>query len=394
MSELNKASRRLLAYLVSRLPQVVPDNPDTFVTYKEVHEALDLQRRGPTFGVSLKSQGLMALARWTKDTGRPLITSLIVEDKSREPGPGFFEFLQPGGDPPLQQWVAEVAASRDYDWSGVVDVHLVLPAGTRPGAAAVWRLITHHQSPRAAFEQMVAANAIAMGWSGIGDLRELQPEDAAAITRRLPPAYPDLKNAHLGGPSLWNLYREMQAGDLVIASGGGARLGVFEVLGEYFHAGDDGILGYRHQRAAVLTAIDPEQLWAAVDGTVAPGQNVRWTLALCRASDEVRRVVYQEGERFEVRSTAIERSPAARKACLAYHGCACFVCGFDFGEVYGALGEGYIHVHHRNQLALSQGRYEIDPVRDLVPLCPNCHAMVHREMPAMPPEQLKLRVVK
>lgn len=391
MSELNKAGRRLLAYLVGRLPRVVPENPETYVTYKEAHDALALTKRGPTYGVSLKSQGLISLAQWAKDTGRPLITSLIVEDKSRQPGPGFFDFLPADTDRPLQRWTMEIAASRNYDWSDIVDVH---PATSNvwPGGPAIWRLITHHQSPQAAFDRMVATNVIAVGWSGVGDLREMQPDDASAITRSLPSAYPDLKNAHLGGPSLWNLYREMKEGDLVIAGGGGARFGVFEVLGDYYYAGAEDILDYRHQRAAVLTAIDPEELWAAVKGAVAQDHNVRWTLALCRGSEIARRVVYREGERYEIRSTAIERSPAARKACLDHYGCACWVCRFDFGAIYGPLGAGYIHVHHRNDLSLSQGAYEIDPVRDLVPLCPNCHAMVHMEKPAMSPEQLKLKM--
>ena len=50
----------------------------------------------------------------------------------------------------------------------------------------------------------------------------------------------------------------------------------------------------------------------------------------------------------------------------------------DFGEVYGAVGAGYIHVHHVTPLSEVTGEREIDPVTDLIPVCPNCHAMLHR----------------
>jgi len=73
-----------------------------------------------------------------------------------------------------------------------------------------------------------------------------------------------------------------------------------------------------------------------------------------------------------------ERSARAREACLAHHGLDCHVCGTDFLNAYGELGMGFIHVHHKRKLADVPDDYRVDPVHDLVPLCPNCHAMVHR----------------
>jgi predicted HNH restriction endonuclease len=84
-----------------------------------------------------------------------------------------------------------------------------------------------------------------------------------------------------------------------------------------------------------------------------------------------------------------ERNPAARRACIAHYGTGCSVCGFNFGQVYGDLGEGYIHVHHLRDLATIGTEYEVDPIADLRPVCPNCHAMLHRETPAMSIEELK-----
>lgn len=57
------------------------------------------------------------------------------------------------------------------------------------------------------------------------------------------------------------------------------------------------------------------------------------------------------------------------------------VCDLDFGESYGPDGTGFIHVHHIEPLAGSGGERSVDPATDLVPVCPNCHAMLHRRSP-------------
>lgn len=98
---------------------------------------------------------------------------------------------------------------------------------------------------------------------------------------------------------------------------------------------------------------------------------------------------YVEGARKQVRVNAYERDPRARKACLKAHGLNCKVCGFNFETRYGALGKGFIHVHHLKPLALTDGEYELDPVADLRPVCPNCHAMLHRSEEALSIEELR-----
>jgi len=98
---------------------------------------------------------------------------------------------------------------------------------------------------------------------------------------------------------------------------------------------------------------------------------------------------YWEGATRRVSVTAYERSSAARRECLDHHGYDCVVCGFNFAREYGELGEGFIHVHHVIPLSKIDTRYEIDPISDLYPVCPNCHAMIHREEPPLTIEQLK-----
>lgn len=85
-----------------------------------------------------------------------------------------------------------------------------------------------------------------------------------------------------------------------------------------------------------------------------------------------------EGAVMQVTINKYERNRSARERCIAAHGCRCAVCGIDFGQVYGEVGKGFIHVHHIVPLASIGKSYRLNPEKDLVPVCPNCHAMLHR----------------
>lgn len=89
---------------------------------------------------------------------------------------------------------------------------------------------------------------------------------------------------------------------------------------------------------------------------------------------------YYEGAKKQIVVNSYERNSDARKKCLEYYGLSCYVCGFNFEKAYGDLGVGFIHVHHLKPLSEINEKYELDPVKDLRPVCPNCHAMIHREV--------------
>ena len=84
-----------------------------------------------------------------------------------------------------------------------------------------------------------------------------------------------------------------------------------------------------------------------------------------------------EGATRLILINAYERNRRAREECIAHYGCACMVCGMSFGNIYGEIGIGYIHVHHIVPLAIIGAEYQVDPINDLRPVCPNCHAMLH-----------------
>ena len=98
--------------------------------------------------------------------------------------------------------------------------------------------------------------------------------------------------------------------------------------------------------------------------------------------EEIRNIEHlKEGATYRIIVNAYERNPEARSICIAHYGTQCVACGFNFGEIYGESGEGYIHVHHLRRLSEIGEEYEVNPIKDLRPICPNCHAMIHRREP-------------
>ena len=96
-----------------------------------------------------------------------------------------------------------------------------------------------------------------------------------------------------------------------------------------------------------------------------------------------------EGAKTRIEVNRYERSPANRAACIAIHGARCMVCRFDFEQTYGPLGAGFIEVHHNKMVSQMGGHYLVNARDDLVPLCSNCHSMVHRVEPPMDIQALK-----
>lgn len=99
--------------------------------------------------------------------------------------------------------------------------------------------------------------------------------------------------------------------------------------------------------------------------------------------------IYIEGATSQITQTRIERNVYARNKCLKHFGYSCSVCNFNFERFYGSLGYKFIHVHHLNPLSTIKKEYQVNPIQDLRPVCPNCHSMLHKQNPPLTIEELR-----
>ncbi len=97
---------------------------------------------------------------------------------------------------------------------------------------------------------------------------------------------------------------------------------------------------------------------------------------------------FSEGAARSILVNAYERDRRARQRCIEYYGARCAACGLSFEERYGPEAAGIIHVHHIVPLSEIREQYEVDPIRDLRPICPNCHTVIHATKPARTVEQV------
>lgn len=100
-------------------------------------------------------------------------------------------------------------------------------------------------------------------------------------------------------------------------------------------------------------------------------------------------IEYSEGKTKKVLVNSYERNTVARKKCIEHFGLNCQVCDFNFKDKFGDLGKDFIHVHHKIDIATIGNEYSVNPLTDLIPVCPNCHSMLHKRKPAYSISELK-----
>lgn len=105
--------------------------------------------------------------------------------------------------------------------------------------------------------------------------------------------------------------------------------------------------------------------------------------------EEEIKVIPSFGKKITVLVNKYERDATKRQACLNHFGYRCQICNFSFKEAYGELGDSFCHVHHIEPLSEVGGEHDVDPAKDLIPVCANCHAIIHRKRPALKPEELR-----
>lgn len=103
-----------------------------------------------------------------------------------------------------------------------------------------------------------------------------------------------------------------------------------------------------------------------------------WSIPLTKVPLPIQRGS-KEGKVRVISSNVYERDPRNRRLAILYHGMTCKACGFNFFDVYGEHGKDFIEIHHIKPLHQLQGQeIHIDPKKDMIPLCSNCHKMIHR----------------
>jgi len=134
-------------------------------------------------------------------------------------------------------------------------------------------------------------------------------------------------------------------------------------------------------------ASELEELWATF-------LREHGLLGITLAEEVQPTAAFWEGATKRISINAYERDNHARKACIQHHGALCAACGFEFSKFYGTFGDGYIHVHHLVPLSSIGKSYVVDPIKDLRPICPNCHAMIHRQKVPLSIEELRRIILR
>lgn len=137
------------------------------------------------------------------------------------------------------------------------------------------------------------------------------------------------------------------------------------------------------QQSGISVSLEvAQQIYAELTGSQATSNNP--------TDDEGE--VFLEGETKEITIRNYDRCSRAREACIHHHGYNCSVCGFSFKERYGEIGNEYIEVHHLTPISEKGGSYLINPIKDLRPVCANCHRILHRCRPVLSIKELTSRL--
>ncbi len=179
---------------------------------------------------------------------------------------------------------------------------------------------------------------------------------------------------------------------VVQVNGAMGRIGrkVHQALGSHPEGLPLGAFEWWHVIATGTRTVDQGFIWQlreeVVSGLVASGYSQVGTV---QPNEFGQAEALTEGAVQQVLVDAYERNPVARARCIEAFGAQCYICGFDFGAAYGPSAAGFIHVHHTKPLASIGEQHEVNPLEDLRPLCPNCHAVVHMTNPPRSIEEVK-----
>ena len=102
-----------------------------------------------------------------------------------------------------------------------------------------------------------------------------------------------------------------------------------------------------------------------------------------------KKIILEEGSPVKITSKAYERNLKARLECIDHYGTKCRICGFSFEDRYGAIGHNIIQVHHKIPLSKIGKKHNVCPIEDLIPVCANCHMIIHKNKRPVSIEKMK-----
>ncbi|WP_334156625.1 HNH endonuclease [Oryzomicrobium sp.] len=329
---LDEQGLRLLTLLIAMLPKIKANDPRTFVSYKQVHEALKLPLLGATFGVSLQNQGLNSLADWTALTGKPGITGLIIDKEKLTPGPGYYRLFGRNQDD-INWWLAEIQKSKVFDWEPYQTSHEMQPEDVSGGG---WS----RDELRASVEAYL-------------DMQRLDRAGTPFIKKK----YYDELASQFGRTAKSFEYR-MQNISYVLSLMGRDWL--------------SGLKPAKNVGANVATQI--EELVAEIeDQVIAP--TVAFEIAV---REDVKRkqlpqpVGSPAPTAYTSSVTQYQRDPSVKAWVLKQAEGVCECCNQQ-APFLGADGLPYLEAHHVRKLA-EKGS---DTTSNVVAVCPNCHRELH-----------------
>ncbi len=369
MATLSTNGRNILGVIWASISsgRFIPDDPRTFLGYKEVHDTLNLSMIGETWGQSFLHHGGLDLAQWAKDENLPAVTGLVIDRDSFVPGGDYFRLYGRRKDD-IKWWLDQVSRAAEFDWHQhlvplIQTPFVVGKAYSRPD---IYRLLA-------------VPEALQGGDWNTGSHKHGEDWFVFATVGTASRTGHDYDNYWEGNRLVWrgrtNSRLDQPKTQAMITDDRGILI---------FSRVDDRIPFTFEGRAVADGHID------SVPVTVYwrfPDENRERTETLSEELTDRRTL--REGAAQQITVLAYERNPEARRRCIELYGYDCAVCGFNFAASFGELGKEYIQVHHLRELSSVGEEYEVDPAADLRPVCPNCHAMLHRRSPVLSIEDLK-----
>lgn len=119
--------------------------------------------------------------------------------------------------------------------------------------------------------------------------------------------------------------------------------------------------------------------------------NSESTLSSVEELSEVVNITCEHAQAIDEKSDT-DYKVKLKKECIDYYGAICDICGFDFGYTYGEAFEQCIDVHNQNSVEWEEILSTTHPTEDLIPICHNCHHIIHSTVPAISVEKMRKMV--